>query len=130
VAAVRLNAAANDVRVSTFLGDPTGGPTPTVDVVLVGDLFYEESLAERVTAFLDRCLQSGVEALIGDPQRAFLPRSRLRLLAEHPGPDFGDGANDGSRRNAVFSFEAEPRLLPSNRSTTAGHRFLPRPPFP
>lgn len=106
VAVARLNAAVNHVKISTFLGDLTAGPPPAVDVVLVGDLFYEQNLAERVTAFLDRCLGSGAEVLIGDPWRAFLPHSRLRLLAEYPGPDFGSGAKNGSKQNAVFSFEA------------------------
>jgi predicted nicotinamide N-methyase len=97
---------------------------------LIGDLFYEKRLAARVTAFLDRCLEAGVEALIGDPQRAFLPRSRLRMLGEYPGPDFGDGANGGLQRNAVFSFEPARRILPPDCSTTPPRPNLPRPPFP
>lgn len=106
VAAARLNAAANDVRISTVLGDVTGGPPPAVDVVLVGDLFYEQRLAEEITAFLDRCLGAGMQVLIGDPWRAFLPVSRLRLLAEYPGPDFGNEAKNDWRNNAVFAFAA------------------------
>lgn len=106
VVAARLNAAVNNVEISMFLGDLTAGPPPAVDVILVGDLFYEQNLAERVSAFLDRCLVSGSEVFIGDPWRAFLPHSRLRLLAEYPGPDFGNGAKNGWKQNAVFSFEA------------------------
>jgi predicted nicotinamide N-methyase len=105
VAATRLNAAANGVTVSALLGDLTAGPPPAVDLVLVGDLFYEHDLAKRVTGFLDRCLGSDIEVLIGDPWRSFLPRSRLRLLAEYPGSDFGDGNSVAPRRNAVFSFK-------------------------
>jgi len=70
-------------------------------VILVGDLFYAQDLAERVSAFLERCVQSEIDVFVGDPGRAFLPRSRLKLLAEYPGPDFGEGAGS---RNAVFSF--------------------------
>jgi predicted nicotinamide N-methyase len=106
ISAIGLNAAANGVTISTLLGDLTPGPAPEVDVILVGDLFYEANLAWRVTAFLDRCLASNIEILAGDPWRAFLPRVRLRLLAEYPGPDFGTGSRDGPARNAVFSFEA------------------------
>lgn len=102
IAATRLNAEANGVAVSTLPGDVTAGPPPAVDIVLVGDLFYEAGLARRVTVFLDRCLDAGLAVLIGDPGRAFLPRARLVLLAEYPGPDFGTGAAWG--RNAVFSF--------------------------
>jgi predicted nicotinamide N-methyase len=105
LAATCLNAAANGVTISTFLGDLTANPPPAVDVVLVGDLFYEHDLAERVTTFLDRCFGSHIEVLIGDPCRAFLPLSRLRLLAEYPGPDFGDGTKDALKQSAVFSLK-------------------------
>jgi predicted nicotinamide N-methyase len=104
IAATGLNAAANGVAVATFFGDLTFGAPPAVDVVLVGDLFYEADLAERVTAFLDRCFAANIDVLVGDPWRAFLPRARLQLLAEYPGADFGQASGDEQKRNAVFSF--------------------------
>lgn len=102
--AIELNATANDVAVVTVHGDITAESPPDVDVVLVGDLFYDAALAERVSAFLDRCLASGIDALVGDPWRAHLPRGRLKLLAEYPGADFG-GA-DAGKTNAVFRWQA------------------------
>jgi predicted nicotinamide N-methyase len=105
LAATDLNAAANGVAISTVLDDLTAGSPPAVDVVLVGDLFYEQDLARRVTAFLGRCRQSDVAVLIGDPWRAFLPRTRLQLLAEYPGADFGDRNGGEPRQNAVFTFK-------------------------
>nr|WP_284542956.1 50S ribosomal protein L11 methyltransferase [Pleomorphomonas sp. T1.2MG-36] len=105
MAAIELNAETNAVDVLPLLADPTAGPVPEVDVVLVGDLYYEPELAVRVTAFLDRCLASNVGVLIGDPWRDFLPRSRLRLLAEYPGPDFSAIGRRERSTNAVFSFE-------------------------
>ena len=90
LAALELNVQANGVLVSTVLGDVTAGPPPAVDLILAGDVFYEEGLAQRVTAFLDRCLGAGLEVLIGDPGRAFLPEERLVVLAEYPTPDFGE----------------------------------------
>lgn len=106
VIATGLNAAANGVSISTCLGDLTAGSPPAVDVVLVGDLFYDADLAARVTAFLDRCLASKIEVFVGDPWRAFLPKTRLRLLAQCPGPDFARASSDDQRQNAVFSFKA------------------------
>jgi predicted nicotinamide N-methyase len=105
VAVARLNAAANGVTLSALLGDLTADPPPAVDVVLVGDVFYDHNLAKRVTTFLDRCLGSDIDVLIGDPGRTFLPYSRLRLLAEYPGLDFGDGNDVAGKRNAVFSLK-------------------------
>ncbi len=107
IAAIDLNAAANGVTVSTSLGDLTSGAPPDVDVVLVGDLFYEAGLAERVTSFLDRCIRSDIDVLVGDPWRSFLPRRRLRLLAQYPGLDFGNSGQRRQSENAVFSFADE-----------------------
>jgi predicted nicotinamide N-methyase len=106
LAAIGLNAVANGVTISTVFGDLTPGSPPEVDAVLVGDLFYEADLAQRVTSFLDRCLRSNIEVLVGDPWRTFLPRIRLQLLAEYPGTDFGCGNRDEPKQNAVFSFVA------------------------
>ena len=109
VVALGLNAEANGVAIAAIEGDPTAGPPPPVDVVLVGDLFYEQDLARRVTAFLDRCLGSGIEVLIGDPWRAFLPRPRLRLLAEYPTPQFGEAGSVAMKTSAVFALEPPAR---------------------
>jgi predicted nicotinamide N-methyase len=103
IAAIPLNAAANGTAIHTHHGDLTQGSPPDVDLILVGDLFYEADLAERVTAFLDRCRDAGISALVGDPHRAHLPLERLQHLADYPGPDFGTGATELAR-NAVFAF--------------------------
>jgi predicted nicotinamide N-methyase len=103
VVATELNAAINGVRIETLLEDLTAGAAPDVDIVLVGDLFYDGELARRVTGFLDRCIAGGIEVLVGDPRRAFLPMDRLELIAEYPGGDFGSGPDDVAM-NAVFVF--------------------------
>lgn len=105
IAALKLNAAANGVELSAMHGDLLDGPPPGVDVVAVGDLFYEAELAGRVTAFLDECLASGVRVLVGDPGRAFLPRARLRKLATYTVPDFGRTHGPSLVPSEVFAFE-------------------------
>ena len=109
VAALGLNAAANDVQITIVDKDITTGPPPTVDIVLAGDVFYGREVALRVTPFLDRCLAAGIEVLVGDPRRNDLPLSRLRLLAEYQVPDFGDAKGAATKPSGVFSFEAEKR---------------------
>ncbi|MER9023486.1 50S ribosomal protein L11 methyltransferase [Mesorhizobium sp. M0815] len=104
VAALSLNATANGVAIMIIGNDITGGPPPPVDIVVVGDLFYAHDLAGRVVPFLDRCLAAGIAVLIGDPGRAYLPRSRLRLLAEYEVPDVGEGRNAAMKPSGVFSF--------------------------
>lgn len=105
IAAVGLNAHLNGVTIVTVLDDLTVGAPPKVDLIAVGDLFYEEELAARVTDFLQRCVEVGIEVLIGDPGRAYLPRPQLRLLAEYPVRDFGDVKDAPMKRSAVFSLE-------------------------
>ena len=104
ITAIRLNAEANGVMIETMLGDLMAGAPPDVDVVLAGDTFYNAEVATQAAAFLGRCLDKGIDVLVGDPGRAFLPRERLELVAEYPGGDFGDGAQDSARLNAVFAF--------------------------
>jgi predicted nicotinamide N-methyase len=103
IAAVDLNAAANGVAVTTVHGDLTLGSPPDVDIVLVGDLFYEPELATRVTDFLDRCVAAGADVLVGDPGRAFLPLARLRSIAQYPVRDFGD-PQGAAGTGSVFEF--------------------------
>ena len=103
IVALSLNAAINGVALRAVAGDITGAVPPPVDLVAAGDLFYDRDLAERVTTFLDRCLAAGIEVMIGDPGRAFLPFARLRRLAEYPVQDFGDGKNAASKPSGVFA---------------------------
>jgi predicted nicotinamide N-methyase len=102
IAALGLNLQANGVMAVIVHADILDGPAPDPDLILVGDLFYDAALATRVTAFLDRCLAVGIEALIGDPYRAFLPRERLRLLADYPVAETGNAAKPAG----VFAFAA------------------------
>ena len=101
IAALELNAIANRTLIASHLGDLTAGSPPPVDLVLVGDLFYDATIYRRVTGFLDRCLVRGAKVLIGDPWRRFLPHSRLRLLADIPVVDFAQREVTAG----VFAFE-------------------------
>ena len=105
LAALALNAVANGVAI-TPIGDDLldGPPPPDIDLIAVGDLFYEPELATRVTAFLDRCRLAGIDILVGDPGRTPLPRHRLKLLAEYAVPDFGGGEMAAS---GVYKFVAD-----------------------
>jgi hypothetical protein len=66
LAALGLNSELNSVEITAIGDDLTAGPPPPVNLVAVGDLFYERDLADRVTAFLDA-----------------LSRSRPRLRSHH-----------------------------------------------
>lgn len=106
LAAVQLNAEANGVAVRTTDTDLTVGPAPDVDLLLAGDVFYAEDIATRMVDFFDRCLMENVEILVGDLGRAWLPRDRLRLLAEYPVGDVGDSRATSMHMGGVYAFEA------------------------
>jgi predicted nicotinamide N-methyase len=105
VAALNLNAKLNAASISVLHGDLTDGAPPEVDVVLVGDLFYEADLSKRVVGFLDRCSSCGIRALIGDPWRAHLPTSRLTELARYV---VTEGGSHGLGPSGVFAFVPRP----------------------
>jgi predicted nicotinamide N-methyase len=86
VAAIGINAEANNVVVEAIVFDLLAGNTPGADVVLVGDLFYEKPLAERTLAWLRRCRDDGLDVLIGDPGRSYLPRDSLAAIAHYRVP--------------------------------------------
>ena len=78
-AAIRLNAAANGCDIAVTQEDLIGAPG-NWDVILVGDLFYERPLAERLLAWL---LPLGTPALLGDPGRNYFPGARVEKLAQY-----------------------------------------------
>ncbi len=86
VAAIGLNARANDVAVTAALADVTAGDVPAAEVVLAGDVCYERSMTGQIVAFLSRASGAGRDVLIGDPDRAYLPRARLEPLASYDVP--------------------------------------------
>ena len=74
------------MRVDAALGDLLDGPPPTVDLVLAGDVFYERAFARRLLPWLARARAAGIEVLVGDPGRAYLPRDRCIEVAAYEVP--------------------------------------------
>lgn len=104
IAATGLNAAVNGVSIVAVTTDIIDEPPPEeTDLLVVGDLFYDPSLALRVMAFLRRCQSSGIDVLIGDPERAHLPQGQLKRIATHAVADFGAGTGGKALQAGVFS---------------------------
>jgi predicted nicotinamide N-methyase len=85
VAAIALNAAANGVRVDILHDDPIGRPS-VWDVVLAGDVCYEQPMAGRATDWLRRLAAAGTAVLLGDPGRSYRPADGLEELARYRVP--------------------------------------------
>ena len=82
-AAIALNARANSVRIDVVQEDLLDAAPPDVDVIVAGDLWYEEQFGERATAWLQRARQSGTRVLIGDPGRRYLSGDAFTKVAEY-----------------------------------------------
>ena len=94
--AVAANARRNGVEVTTVCADLVGGPTSEWDVILAADIWYERFMAQRVGSWLHEQAASGVQVLVGDVGRAYLPRSGLVELVRHAMP-----AVDGFERDVL-----------------------------
>lgn len=110
VIAMSLNADANGVEIEARKADllaqnvafdPTG-----IDVLMVGDIFYDSNLAAPALAIMQRCRDAGIRVLVGDPGRADLPRARFTKLADHAvavtcGCEYLTAASDQSEHDVI-----------------------------
>lgn len=86
LAAMNLNAAANGVRFAITGADLLAAPPPAADVVLLGDLCYEQKLADRLMNFARAAAAQGSMVLLGDPGRNYVPRLGRDALASYDVP--------------------------------------------
>lgn len=100
--AIAINAELNGVAMAVTTADLLAAPPPDADVVLVGDLFYEQSLAGRCYAWLERAQAQGADVLIGDPGRSYLPKDRLRAIAHYSVPVTRDLEDAEIKKTAVW----------------------------
>lgn len=97
-AAIRLNAAANGLDIMVEEADLIGADRDW-DVILVGDLFYERPLAERLLAWLEKL---GAEALLGDPGRNYFPKTGVERLSTYRVPTPRDLEDREMRETGVW----------------------------
>jgi predicted nicotinamide N-methyase len=106
--AARLNGELNGVRIDPVTEDVVGR-SAAADVVLVGDLFYDRDIAERLLTWLDGLAGQGRTVLVGDPGRAYLPKNALVQIAEYAVPTLAALEDAEVKCTGVF------RMANSNR---------------
>jgi predicted nicotinamide N-methyase len=102
VAAITLNGDQNAVDLATTSKNMLQSPAPACDVVLVGDLFYEQSLAAQCYTWLSTAHSGGTHVLVGDPGRSYLPKDKLRKIAEYHVPVTRDLEDAEIKKTAVW----------------------------
>lgn len=80
------------------------------DLIVLGDMFYDEQLADSLHRWLRRCMeQHGTTVLIGDPGRGhFLGhpiQKQLRQVAQYHLPESSKRENYGLSTSAVWKYE-------------------------
>jgi len=73
------------------------------DVILAGDIFYERDTAVRAFDFLSRHAARGATILIGDPGRSYLPREKLRKIADYSVPVTRELEDAEIKKTAVWT---------------------------
>lgn len=90
IAAVALNAALNGVTIDARAIDLVDTTLADVDVVLAGDVFYDPQMSARVSPWLRRLADRGVDVLVGDPSRAYAPDGGAEILVRFDVPGVGE----------------------------------------
>ena len=105
-AAIRLNAALNGLSIEVLEADLLAAPAAGYDLILAGDLCYERPMAERVFAWLSAAVAAGIDVLLADPGRSYLPSAGLDPLAVYDVPTSLDLENRTLMQTKVFSLSA------------------------
>jgi predicted nicotinamide N-methyase len=105
-AAIALNAPLNGVAVRIDTRDLLDRAAAGWGVALAGDICYEEPMSSRAMNLLRRIAGRGRTALLGDPGRAYLPRSGLEELARYEVPTSRELEDREAREGVVW------RVLP------------------
>ncbi|MGE0745464.1 MAG: methyltransferase [Rhodospirillales bacterium] len=114
-AAIAMNAAANGFgwrqlgegapttqEILIDIHDRVGLTDLPYDVVIAGDVCYEQPMAARVAAWLTALAEAGVVVLMGDPGRNYLPASGLQALAAYDVPTTREIEDREVRRTVVY----------------------------
>jgi predicted nicotinamide N-methyase len=102
--AAQLNAELNNVKIKTetrnLIDDPS---TFQFDVVVFGDVFYDEEFAAQLLPWIRRLIANKQTCLIGDPGRHALSKQlKLQLLAQYKLPKNACIENHGFQLTNVF----------------------------
>ncbi len=85
-AAIEMNAGLNGVSLTIETADLLAREAGDWQAVLAGDMCYERPLAERLLPWLGKLASLGALVLLGDPGRAYLPKSGLEPVAHYEVP--------------------------------------------
>ena len=106
--AAQLNAEANGLSFEVSMDDWLSGREgePEADVVIAGDVCYEQEMSARALAWLRSHARLGRQVLLGDPGRNYFSAQGLAECARYTIPTSLQLENRGMRETVVW------RVLP------------------
>ncbi|KAM3609836.1 uncharacterized protein V6R79_020973 [Siganus canaliculatus] len=111
--ATQMNCELNDLEPLVCLTDNIiGSQAERFDLILLGDMFYDEALATSLHRWLELCIKThGSQVLIGDPGRAQFEHHGIRKLllplAQFELPESVREENYGLTCSSVWSYHPE-----------------------
>jgi predicted nicotinamide N-methyase len=102
--ATSINAEANGVAVEVTAEDLMGRTDLPVDMILAGDICYEQPLAGHVEAWLRALAREGMLVLVGDPGRTYLPKDGIEEVATYRVQTTRELEDSDVRRTTVWRF--------------------------
>lgn len=100
VVAIAANAELNGVSIAVTSADLLDTLDASWEVVTAGDICYERAMADRVTPWLAALAARGSVVLLGDPGRAYLPRTGMIERARYIVPTSRE-LEDRNEREAI-----------------------------
>ncbi|KAM4572966.1 electron transfer flavoprotein beta subunit lysine methyltransferase [Odontesthes bonariensis] len=108
-----MNCELNAIKPPLCVTDNLIGSEPECfDLILLGDMFYDEALATSLHSWLDRSIKiHGTKVLIGDPGRAQFEEHNIRRVLHHLAqfdlPECVKEENYGLTCSSVWSYHPE-----------------------
>ncbi|MBN3295265.1 ETKMT methyltransferase, partial [Amia calva] len=111
--ATKLNCELNGLQpIAAVTANLIGKEPDSWDLILLGDMFYDETLADSLHSWLRDCIRTrGTRVLIGDPGRTQFEshsiRQQLLKLADYELPDSVKEENYGLTVSTVWHYQPE-----------------------
>lgn len=100
--ATLFNAEKNDVRIENLRKVAMEKAFDKADIIVTGDVCYSSKMTARIMRWLYICVDMGIPVYLGDPARAYVPKTGLHELARYEVPVLRDLEDADSRPAYVW----------------------------
>ena len=102
LAAIQMNASLNHVVVENVRDVDMAKPFPDIDVIMAGDVCYQQAMATRMMRWLTLCHEHGARVFLADPGRAYVPKEGLVECGRYVVPTSRDLEDQDTRNVTIW----------------------------